>query len=149
MEPLFQSRGDIDIYLDLCEKAGILYGEGGYLDELNQALKLEEPYTLPLDEKPAVRDIFDRWAGCREVFERPKSPDYTRLGSSYRSTLTTGILSSCAVPARCTIPTERSRNARSLRPGAVSLSYVPISLSAAVAEASRLCVRSAWASSPK
>ena len=29
MEPMFQSKGDIDIYLDLCEKADILYGDLG------------------------------------------------------------------------------------------------------------------------
>jgi anaerobic selenocysteine-containing dehydrogenase len=62
MEPLFQSRGEIDIYMDLCEKAEILYGEGGYLDEVNKALKLKEAYQLPLDRKPTVREIFDRWA---------------------------------------------------------------------------------------
>jgi anaerobic selenocysteine-containing dehydrogenase len=62
MEPLFQSRGEIDIYLDLCEKAGILFGEGGYLDEVNKAFKLDDAYKLPLDAKPTVRDIFDRWA---------------------------------------------------------------------------------------
>lgn len=62
MEPLFQSKGDIEIYLDLCEKAGILYGKGGYLDVLNNALKLKEPYALDLNAKPKVREIFDRWA---------------------------------------------------------------------------------------
>ncbi|MFQ5595621.1 MAG: molybdopterin-dependent oxidoreductase [Anaerolineae bacterium] len=62
MEPLFDSRGDIDIYLDLCEKAGILYDEGGYLDQVNKSLKLKDPYALPLDRKPTVREIFDRWA---------------------------------------------------------------------------------------
>ena len=69
MEPLFQSRGDIDIYLDLCEKADILYGKDGYLDQLNKALKLKEPYTLPLEEKPTVRDIFDRWAKSEGIKE--------------------------------------------------------------------------------
>jgi anaerobic selenocysteine-containing dehydrogenase len=61
-DPLFQSRGEIDIYLELCEKAGILYGPGGYLDRLNTALGLKDPYKLPLDRKPTVREIFDRWA---------------------------------------------------------------------------------------
>jgi len=69
MEPLHQSRGEADIYLDLCEKAGILYGEGGYLDELNKALKLAAPYALPLDTKPSVRDIFDRWAKSEGISE--------------------------------------------------------------------------------
>ena len=62
MAPLFESRGEIDIYLDLTEAAGFLYGEGGYLDELNKSLKLEPPHALPLDKKPTPREIFDRWA---------------------------------------------------------------------------------------
>lgn len=69
MEPLFQSRGEIEIYLDLCEKAGILYGPGGYLDELNKALKLKDPYKLPLNRKPTVREIFDRWAKSEGIAE--------------------------------------------------------------------------------
>ncbi len=69
MKPLFQSRGDIDIYLDLCEKAGILYGPGGYLDQLNKALGLKEPYALPLDRRPEVREIFDRWARSQGIEE--------------------------------------------------------------------------------
>ena len=69
MDPLFQSRGDIDIYLDLCEQAGILTGEGGYIDEVNKALKLSDEYKLPLDRKPVVRDIFDRWAKSDGVAE--------------------------------------------------------------------------------
>ncbi|MFQ5914831.1 MAG: molybdopterin-dependent oxidoreductase [Nitrospinota bacterium] len=62
MKPLFQSRGEIDIYLDLCEKVGILHGKGGYLHQINKALKLKDPYKLPLDRKTPVREIFDRWA---------------------------------------------------------------------------------------
>ena len=62
MDPLFDSRGDIDIYLDLCEKAGILYGEGGYLDQVNGALKLNDANKLDLNTKPTVREIFDNWA---------------------------------------------------------------------------------------
>jgi anaerobic selenocysteine-containing dehydrogenase len=62
MAPLYDSRGDIDIYLELCEKADILYGEGGYLDQLNSQLGLTDPYKLDLNTKPTVREIFDRWA---------------------------------------------------------------------------------------
>lgn len=67
MDPLFKSRGDIDIYLDLCEKAGILYGEDGYLAQINAQLALEGPFALPLDRKPTVRDIFDRWARAQGI----------------------------------------------------------------------------------
>ncbi len=74
--PLYQSRGDIDIYIDLCEKADILYGESGYIAVVNKELKLKGPYKLDLNTKPAVRDIFDRWAkssgydGGIEFFEK-------------------------------------------------------------------------------
>jgi len=65
MDPLFNSRGDIQIYLDLCEKAGLLLGEGGYLDHINQELGLSDPHKLPLDRKPTVREIFDNWAKAK------------------------------------------------------------------------------------
>ena len=62
MPPLYQSRPEIDIYIDLCEKAGILYGEGGYLDEVNKALKMKDGYKLDVNTKPTSKEIFDRWA---------------------------------------------------------------------------------------
>ncbi len=62
MEPLFESRGEIDIYLDLTEAMGVLFGEEGYLSEINAGLGLEGEFALPLDAKPTVRDIFDRWS---------------------------------------------------------------------------------------
>ncbi|MFQ5837869.1 MAG: molybdopterin-dependent oxidoreductase [Thermoplasmata archaeon] len=67
MEPLFDSRGEIDIYMDLCERAGILYGDGGYLDQVNQALKLEDPYKIPTDRRPTVREIFDLWSQAQGI----------------------------------------------------------------------------------
>lgn len=60
--PLFQSRGETDIYLDLCDKAGILYGEGGYIDRLNHSLELNGENVMDLNARPEVRDMFDRWA---------------------------------------------------------------------------------------
>lgn len=63
IDPLFQSRGEIDIYMDLCEKIGVLYGEGGYLDIVNAELKLKDSeYALPLDSKPTPRGIFDNYS---------------------------------------------------------------------------------------
>ncbi|MFQ5907380.1 MAG: molybdopterin-dependent oxidoreductase [Thermoplasmata archaeon] len=62
MEPLFQSKGEIDIYLDLCERMGILTGDGGYIDQINDALGLEDPYALDTNVKPGVRDVFNQWA---------------------------------------------------------------------------------------
>jgi anaerobic selenocysteine-containing dehydrogenase len=62
MAPLYQSRSEIDIYIGLCEKIGILFGEGGYIDVVNKQLKLDDANKLDLDTKPEVKDIFDRWA---------------------------------------------------------------------------------------
>ena len=76
MEPLFESKGEIDIYIDLCEAMGTLFGEDGYIDQVNQVLGLEDEFALPLDTKPDVRDIFDRWSlaqgleGGIEFFEK-------------------------------------------------------------------------------
>ena len=67
--PMFQSKGEIDIYIDLCEKAGILYGKGGYLDNINAELTLKDEYKLDLNAKPQVRDIFDRWAKSQGIEE--------------------------------------------------------------------------------
>lgn len=62
ISPLYQTKGDIDLYLDLCEKAEILYGTGGYLDRLNSELQLVDPNKLDVNTKPTVREIFDKWA---------------------------------------------------------------------------------------
>lgn len=67
-EPLYQSRGEIDIYLDLAEAIGVLGGEKGYLAVVNQRLGLEE-HALPLDTKPTPREIFDRWARAQGIAE--------------------------------------------------------------------------------
>jgi anaerobic selenocysteine-containing dehydrogenase len=62
MEPLYQSRGELDIYLDLCEKAGLLFGANGFLAGLNKELGLKDQFALDTSRKPAVREIADRWA---------------------------------------------------------------------------------------
>ncbi len=69
VEPLWESRGEIDIYLDLAERVGVLYGEGGYLDHLNKELKLKDPYKLDLNKKPTPREILDRWAKSQGLEE--------------------------------------------------------------------------------
>jgi sulfite dehydrogenase (quinone) subunit SoeA len=62
MEPLGQSKSETEIYLDLCEKMGKLHGPGGYIDQINIALAIKEPYRLSLDRKPTVPQILDAWA---------------------------------------------------------------------------------------
>ncbi|MFN3973968.1 MAG: molybdopterin-dependent oxidoreductase [Dehalococcoidia bacterium] len=68
-EPIFQSRGEIDIYLDLCERLGILYGKDGFLDRLNAQLGLKDPHKLDINTKPTVREIADRWAKSQGLAE--------------------------------------------------------------------------------
>lgn len=67
MEPLGESKGELEIYLDLCEKIGVLYGEKGFLAKLNESLGLKGSYSLSLDRKPSAREIFDRWAKSQGV----------------------------------------------------------------------------------
>lgn len=62
MDPLGESRSELEIYLDLCEATGTLYGEKGYIAQINAALGLKDQFALPLDKKPTPREIFDRWA---------------------------------------------------------------------------------------
>ena len=63
MDPLFESRGEIDIYLDLTDKMGLLSGEGGYIERINSELALTDTeFALPDGTRPDVRDIFDRWS---------------------------------------------------------------------------------------
>ncbi|MDH3731657.1 MAG: molybdopterin-dependent oxidoreductase, partial [Acidimicrobiia bacterium] len=87
MDPLFESKGEIDIYMDLCEEMGTLYGEGGYLDEVNIGLGLtgdNEQFAIATDSKPAVRDIFDQWALAQGIddgvafFEDPKNSVFVK-----------------------------------------------------------------------
>jgi len=72
MEPLFESKGEIDIYMDLTEKMGLLYGEDGYLYQVNKALGLVDDkaqFGVDINTKPSVRDIFDNWAHSEGIDE--------------------------------------------------------------------------------
>ncbi len=67
--PLYQSKADLEIYMGICEKAGVLYGKGGFLDRLNGELGLKEPNLLDVNTKPNVRDVFDKWAKSQGIAE--------------------------------------------------------------------------------
>ncbi len=69
MEPLYDSKSEIEIYIALCEKAGILYGAGGYLDQVNKGLKIKDPHKIPLNRKVTPREIYDRWARSEGIPE--------------------------------------------------------------------------------
>lgn len=65
MAPLGESRGEIDIYVDLCEKLGKLQGANGFVDRLNRALQIGDQFRLPLDRKPTTEQVLDAWARSR------------------------------------------------------------------------------------
>jgi len=72
MEPLFESKGEIDIYMDLCEAMGTLFGDDGYLAQVNKSLGLVDDkasFAIPTDTKPTVREIFDTWARSQGIDE--------------------------------------------------------------------------------
>jgi anaerobic selenocysteine-containing dehydrogenase len=62
MKPVGESRSEIEILTDLCERMGKLGGEGGFVAKLNEHLEIAEPYLLPLDKKPTPETILDAWA---------------------------------------------------------------------------------------
>ena len=62
MAPLGQAKGELEIYADLCEKMGKLTGKDGFVDRVNQALKITDEYLLPLDRKPTPEQILDAWS---------------------------------------------------------------------------------------
>jgi len=82
MEPLFQSRGEIDIYIDLMDRLGRLNGEGGYLAYVNEGFELEGEHAIPLDAKPTAREILDYYAKGHDIHEGiayfEKNPTYVK-----------------------------------------------------------------------
>jgi anaerobic selenocysteine-containing dehydrogenase len=76
MEPLGQSRSELQIYADIAEKMGKLYGPNGFLDQVNKALALKPQFVLPLDKKAAPEQILEAWSrsklniGLEELHQR-------------------------------------------------------------------------------
>lgn len=59
IDPLWESKGDIDIYLDIAERTGFL---SQYLTHVNKELKI----SLDTGSKPSTRTIFDAWAKTKK-----------------------------------------------------------------------------------
>lgn len=74
IEPIHDTRQADDIYIDLAERVGFLYGEGGLNDHLNRELDLAGEYALRLDTKYRTPEIMDRILRCR--FGEEYSLDY-------------------------------------------------------------------------
>ncbi len=60
--PVYDTRNPEDVFTDLAERVGILYGKGGVNDVLNGGARggLAAPYKLDLNKKYSWSDIFDR-----------------------------------------------------------------------------------------
>ncbi len=56
----YKTRQADDIYIELAERAGFLYGEGGLNDRLNSFWNLEGPYKLDLNRRYEAVEILDR-----------------------------------------------------------------------------------------
>jgi anaerobic selenocysteine-containing dehydrogenase len=66
VEPLYNTKHVVDILIDVAERAGFLYGEGGFNDHLNRRLGLRGKYKLSLNEKYTNEEILDRL--CRSLY---------------------------------------------------------------------------------
>jgi sulfite dehydrogenase (quinone) subunit SoeA len=62
MQPLGESKSEMEIYADLCEKMGVLYGKDGFIDRMNKSLAIKEDFLLPLEQKPTPEKILDAWS---------------------------------------------------------------------------------------
>lgn len=59
MDPLFSSKPDAEIYIDVAEKLGVL---DKYIDALNGKLKLPDNLKLDTSKKPNLVEALDIWA---------------------------------------------------------------------------------------
>lgn len=74
IEPLWTTRQADDIYIELAERVGFLYGRGGLNDHLNRELGLSDNYALELDRRYTTPEIMDRI--LRDHFDEEHSLDY-------------------------------------------------------------------------
>lgn len=66
VEPLYNTKHVVDILIEIAERVGFLYGEGGFNDHLNKSLGLRGGYRLNLNEKYSNEEILDRL--CRSLY---------------------------------------------------------------------------------
>lgn len=60
VEPLYNTRLMDDVLMEIADKVGFLYGEGGLNDIVNRSFKLEGKNKLDLDKKYTIEDMIDR-----------------------------------------------------------------------------------------
>lgn len=60
VKPQHDTRQADEIYMELAERVGFLYGEGGLNDHVNRWWDLKEPHKLELDRRYTMPEIMDR-----------------------------------------------------------------------------------------
>lgn len=60
VEPLNQARAADSVAIDLAERMGVLFGQGGLNDLLNRSLRFKPELALALDKKYTPADVIDR-----------------------------------------------------------------------------------------
>jgi len=66
--PLYESKSELEAYIEICEVVGALYGDKGYIAEINKELKLTGTgYELDVNKKPTPEEIFDKWARAQNL----------------------------------------------------------------------------------
>lgn len=57
---LYNTKHCDEIYIELAERGGYLYGAGGLIDKLNSGQNFKGDLALDLNKKPTVTDVYDR-----------------------------------------------------------------------------------------
>jgi anaerobic selenocysteine-containing dehydrogenase len=60
VKPLHNTRQADEIYIELAERVGFLYGEEGLNDRINRVWELKEPHKLEMDRRYTMPEIMDR-----------------------------------------------------------------------------------------
>jgi anaerobic selenocysteine-containing dehydrogenase len=63
--PLYDSKWDMNIYLDIAEACGVLTGKGGMVEAVNGEFGLKDDLALDIEKKPEATDIFERWTKAK------------------------------------------------------------------------------------
>ena len=67
----YNTKNPDEIMIEIAEKMGILYGEGGYIDQVNSGLRLKEGYTLDLNRK------FTLWEASEKYLKQNFGDEYS------------------------------------------------------------------------
>lgn len=81
VEPLHNTKQADEIYIELAERVGFLYGEGGLNDNLNRFWGLKEQYKLELDRRYSTPEIIDRV--LKSTFQVEKGLEYFNDAAVY------------------------------------------------------------------